>query len=153
MAQQRERGVFNFATPCNWRIPLSWHFRNEMAHYGYLDLRPCYGVRRFRISRWLNPDGVDNGAFDDAEPLRYCELDEFAQESWDGRMHPWERKSEKIDRMPEFHTRKETERHVIGTLDRIIVNGAKYDKICVVAPPYNGYPMVCLENNGKVTIL
>ena len=150
MAQHRERGIYAFATPRDGRIRLPWHFRNEVEHYGCLDLRPCYDNRAFRISRWLESESPFYKA---VEPMRYTELDEFSYESWNARMRPWERLGELIARMPEFHTADENRHYVNRTLDYIIDHDSKRDHVQVVRPPYNGQPLVCLIRSNKVTIL
>ena len=132
---------------------LPWHFRNEVANNGYLDLRPCYDSRPFRISRWINPDGVGFGFYDDVKAMRYSELDDPVCGSWESRFDPWEVKRRPMVGNPVFHFPETNEHYVSSTLDRIIDNEIKYDHIKVVYPPYGGCPLVCVERGGKVTIL
>lgn len=149
MAQRRERGIYTFATPRDGRITLQWHFKNEVEHYGCLDLRPCYDSRPFRISRWLESD---NPLYKKAESTRYCEWDEFGFGTWKARMQPWERKSELITELPEFHTLKENKRYLDHALYWAFGEGTKCDSIQVVYPPYSGHPLVCAIKDDKVTI-
>lgn len=151
MAQRREHGIYAFRNPRRKPVVLPWHFRNELDHYGYLDIRPCYENRdRFRISRWLNEDDIQ--FYKDVESARYSEQEDFYFGSLEPRLNPWERKSELIAEMPRFHTDKENKRYVNRTLDHIIDADLKYDSLQVVCTPYGGHPLVCIVRNDKITI-
>ena len=153
MAQIKERGIYNFATPRNGRIALPWHFRNELEHYGCLDTRPCYDNRPFRIYRWLYPDGCASNIFDDMELIRYSELDEFDPKSLEARMHPWEEKRRPVAGKPLFHSPADNRKYVDEMIDHIIDCNPKRDSVQVICPPYGGLPLVCVVYKGKVTIL
>ena len=153
MAQVKERGIYNFATPRSGRIVLPWHFRNEVSHYGYLDVRPCYDNKPFRIYRWLYPDGGYCNLFEDIEPMRYSELDEFSPESCEKRFSPWEVKRRQTVGEPLFHTPEANKDYVNDMIDYIIDYCPKRDSVQVIMLPFGGRPLVCVVNGEKVTIL
>ena len=154
MAQVKERGIYNFATPRRWHVSLSWHLRNELECRGCLDLQPCYDLRRFSVVRWMYPDGGDNGCLDDPqEPVRYSELDEFEPESWEARMHPWEDDQKGCAGIGFFgYSEKRAEDYVDRRLYGVI-ESRKYDRVGVAYKPFGGKPMICGVKEGKITIL
>ena len=153
MAQVRERGIYNFATPRNGRIALPWHFRNEVGHYGYLDVRPCYDNRPFRIYRWLYPDGGACDIFEDFEPVRYSEQDEFAPESWEMRMYPWEDEDKGCTGIRFFGYSRESAIDYVDSRLYMAYESGKFDRVGAAFKPFGGEPMICGVKDGKVTLL
>lgn len=149
MAQHRERGIYKFATPRLGRITLPWHFKNEVEHYGCLDLRPCYDSRCIGIANLMESDSL---FYKDVEPMRYTEADEFSYASWEMRMHPWEDERKGCLGLPNFgYDRK----RAIDYVDRRlygIVESHKYDRVGVAYKPFGGKPMICCVKDGKVTL-
>lgn len=154
MAQVRERGIYNFATPRRWHVSLSWHLRSELENNGYLDLRPCYDLRRFSVIRWLYPDGGNHGCLGDpSEPLRYSELDEFDSDTWEARMHPWEEEYKGCTGIGFFgYDGRCAEKYVDDRLYAAWESG-KFDRVGVAFKPFGGEPMICGVKDNKITIL
>lgn len=132
---------------------LPWHFRNEVRNLGYLDLRPCYDSRRFRLSQWLGFEDGDS-FYDDVKALRYSEADDrYVAAQWEARFDPWEEKRRPTVGEPLFHSRVANERYVESMIDYIIDHYPRRDSVQVVRPPYGGRPLVCVVNGGNVTII
>lgn len=157
MAQVRERGVYKFATPVKGCVVLPWHFRNELGHYGCLDLRPCYDSGHFCISRWMYPDGGDKGFLDDPqEPVRYSEFDEFSPASWESRMHPWEDAKDGENGHSDvrfFGYDKKKAKEYVTFMVCDAIDSRKFDRVNAIRIPFGGKPMICGIKDGKVTIL
>lgn len=152
MAQIRERGIYAFATPRDGRIALSWHSKNELKNYGYIDSSTSSNKKLFRISRWLNPDGGPS-IYDDVEPIRYSELSETGTGQWEARMRPWGDSQEAGLKVGFFgYNKKEATDYVDRRLYTIYESG-KFDSIHVAYKPFGGEPMICGVKDGKVTIL
>ena len=134
------------------RNQLPWYVRNEIANKGYVELLPTYSGRSFSISRFME----DAGRFYRQELQgRYSEDAEWHSRpsSWLARFSPWERKGEKITAVPVLYPSKERLRYVDTLLDRVLTYPPPPYAVEVVFTPYGGLPLVCLLQDGKVTIL
>ena len=155
MAQVRERGIYNYATPFVGYVTLPWHFRKELEYCGCLDLRPQYSVEPFSITRWLNPDGGNCNLYEygDEEPLRYSELDEYDPASWEKRFRPWEEEDKGCTGVGFFgYSEKQAEDYVDRRLYSV-VKSRRFDRVGVAYPPFGGKPMICGLKDDKITIL